>query len=139
MATLQQVIDQIQTQVRAVTGIRKAPDEPPEQLNYFPFAVCYARTGELRIGPPDLLHGVHEIWLEIHVARKDLARDVTAVMPYGDSVPDAIFGAYADGTFTTMDAMGNIAYSFGPMAWGGVDTIGWRFRLQGVKVQNAIS
>jgi len=45
MATLQSAIDEIQTEVRALSGIRSAPDEPPDQMGAYPFAVAYAGKG----------------------------------------------------------------------------------------------
>lgn len=138
MATLQDAIDEIQAEVRDVAGMRAAPDEPPDSMNHFPFAVCYAHTGSYRIGPPDTMHGIHELYLEVHVARKDLERDIAAAMPFAKSVPDAIFSAYAAGSLTAVEVIQRIAYEFGPMTWGGVLTLGFRFTIEGVKTQDGI-
>jgi hypothetical protein len=135
---LQDVIDQVQAVVRAVSGMVKAPDEPPDQLNQFPFAVCYAGTGDLHIGPPEVMHGMHTLVLEVHVARRDLTRDVQRAMPFVDTVPAALFAAYAAGTLTALDAMGHIRYEFRPLGWGGVATLGFRFWIDGVKVQDTL-
>lgn len=140
MATLQGAIDQIQAVVGAVSGIKAAPDEPPDQINFFPFAVCYARTGRYSIGPPDTMHGIHVLWLEIHVARgaDRLDNDVAKAMAFAKSVPDAIFGAYKAGTLTALEVIQGISYEFGPLDWGGAPTLGFRFIIEGVKTQDGI-
>ena len=139
MATLQAIIDEIQDQVGAISGIRGAPDEPPDSINAFPFAVAYVESGEYLIGPPQVMTGLHTIIVELHVARKDLKRDVAQVMLYAKSVPNAIFAAHADSTFTAFQTLTGIRYEFGPLDWGDLQTIGFRFRLEGVKSQDEIT
>ena len=139
MATLQAIIDEIQDQVGAISGIRGAPDEPPDSINAFPFAVCFVDTGEYLIGPPQVMTGLHTIIVELHVARKDLERDVQRAMVYAKSIPNAIFAAHAASTFTAFQTLTTITYEFGPLDWGDLQTIGFRFRLEGVKSQDAIT
>ena len=138
MATLQQVIDQIQDAVGALSGIRAAPDEPPESLNVYPFALAYSRDGfhEQRQGK---MVGTHNIVVELHVARKDLARDIATAMGYAKSVPDAIFAAQEDGSIAGASWLGRISYTFGPMAWAEQPTIGFRFVVEDVRTEDDIS
>lgn len=138
MATLQDIIDQIQAEVRTVPGIRAAPDEPPAQISHFPFAVCYAREGHYRIGPPNTMQGIHEIVLEVHVARQEMERDFQEVMPYAKAVPAAILAAYKSGRLSGLEVLKEIGYAFGPLGWGGVATMGFLFRISGIKTQDAI-
>ena len=139
MATLQDAIDQIQGQVAAISGIRSAPTEPPDKPGAFPFAVCFTRSGVYQIGPPEVMTGLHVICVEVHVARRDLPRDVRAVMAYAKSIPDKIFSALKASSLTAISTFGDIRYEFGPMAYGGQDTIGFRFLLEDVKTQDTIS
>ena len=139
MATLQEAIDEIQDQIGAISGIRGAPDEPPDSINAFPFAVAYVESGEYYIGPPQVMTGLHTVVVESHVARKDLERDVARAMPYAKAIPNAIFAALTNSTFTAFQTLGAIAYEFGPLDWGDVQTIGFRFRLEGVKSQDEIT
>lgn len=138
MATLQDAIDQIQAVVGAVSGIRKAPDEPPDQLNEFPFAVCMAASGSFRVGPPEIMQGVHTLVLEVHVARRDLTRDIQRLMPFAKSVPAAILAAYAAGTLTAVQVIGGIRYELGALGWGGFETLGLRFWIEDVKTQDTL-
>lgn len=131
---LREAINQIQDITGAEgTGIRKAPDNPPEKFSSFPVAVCHPVSGFYR--PDSMRTAVHEIALWILVARKDLPRDVSASLPYGDSISDAIYDAYVAGTLDEIDAMGNIRYTFGEVEWGGLKCIGWAFTIEGVKIQ----
>jgi hypothetical protein len=137
MSDVDDVIKGIMDIVGAVSGIRAAPDYPPESINVFPFAVCYPGTGRIIIEPAGVMKGLHEIVLEIHVARKDLSRDVQAAIPFVDSIPLALCG---DVTFGgTTSTWGAIRYQFMPLGWNGVETIGWRFWIESVKVQTSFS
>lgn len=139
MATLQAAIDEIQAQVATVSGIRAAPDEPPEAINAFPFAVCYASSGRYSIGPPDVMHGMHSIILEVHVARVDLARDVGRAMGYAKSIPNRVFYALKAGTLPALETIGAIRYEFGAMMYAGQKTLGFRFTLENVKTDDLIT
>jgi len=138
MATLQEAISQIQAEIKAISGIREAPETPPESINQFPFALCFARTGEYTIGPPEMMTGIHTIVLELHVARKDLTRDVPTAMKYAKSIPLAILVALMNRTLTAISTMERIRYEFGPLGWGGAETIGFRFYIENVMTQDLI-
>lgn len=145
MATLQAVIDQIQDVVAAISGIRAAPHEPPDSINIYPFAVAFAKTGTWTLGKPTgCMTGMHDIVIELHLKRNDLARDVTAAMAYAKSVPNAIGTAQlVTVSLTALEAIGSITYEFGPMAWGPLDksvnTIGWRWTIHNVKTIDALT
>ena len=141
MATLQAVIDQIQDEIGALSGIRAAPHEPPESMSAYPFAVAFVKSGNWTLGKPaGCMTGLHDIVVELHIARKDLARDYAAAMAYAKSVPNAIGSAWlVDVTMTSLDAIGSIAYEFGQMSWAGIDTIGWRWTIRDVKTIDAFS
>ena len=139
MATLQQAIDQIVDAAGAVSGIRFAPDEPNDQTPTFPALLTFCERGTYRHSPIGVMTGSHTILLELHVARRDLARDVAAAMAYAKSIPNAILNAHKTSALTAIEEIGEIGYEFGPMTWAGQDTIGFRFRIQGVKTQDTIA
>ena len=143
MATLQDAIDQIQTAVGAVSGIRVAPDEPAERWAVFPVAVCYAGSGVWKLGTvggaSSEMKGIHDLVLNLFVARKELTRDVQHVMSYAKSVPNAILDAYQDGTLTGLEAMGPIEYTFGAITWGGQELLGFQYILTQCKTQDVIT
>ena len=135
---LQSAIEVIQDICLTVSGVRAAPDYPPEAANVYPFVACYATTGAFRGGPAGVMTALHTIAVEIHVARKELPRDVAAVIPYGELVAAALLTLPTlSGTVDTIRAGEGIAYTFGGMAWGGQETVGWRL-LVPVKIQSTL-
>lgn len=83
-------IGQIQDLIGALTGVRAAPDQPVEKMSILPLSLCY-------VGPGDWLNYVNggkqfvgDIMVELHVPRKDLARDMSRLMSYVESVPNEI-------------------------------------------------
>jgi len=112
-------------------------------MNVFPFIVTHPGTGEWSSDVPGNKIGLHTITVELHVARKDLPRDIQKAMAYSESIPNALLKAVAtvsgdkfDNTISTFD---RITYTFGPLGWAGVDTIGFRFQIVGVKMQSNIT
>ena len=135
MATLQQAIAAIQAKALALEGMREAPDYAPEQLNVFPFAVTYAGSGrwEQMAG---WKRGLHTVVTEIHIARKDLPRDISTAMPYCETFPNSLL---ADPTLGgVIDAINDVSYVFGPLDWGQTKTIGFRFSIT-LKQQSSIT
>lgn len=143
MATLDDAISEIQADIRAITGIRAAPDYAPEQMNVFPFSVVYPGSGEFISDVPGVMRGLHSITIELHIGRKDLPRDIQSAMPYVQSIPNKLLKAIAttagDRFGSTIDTFSRITYEFGPLDWGATQTIGWRFHIEGVKIKNDIT
>lgn len=141
MTTLVAAIAAIQDVAGAMSGIRIAPDYAPDAVNVFPAVICYAARGRAGgLGGSTSVEAHHTIYCEIHVARKDLARDLETLMPYvetftNDILEDVTLGAAVDcidGEITwellerTMDAA------------GAVKTLCLRFTIP-VKLINAIT
>lgn len=139
MATVYDAIKEIQDIVGAVSGIQQAPDDPPEQINIFPFSVCYAYEGEYIWHHKASMRGNHNIRLEIHLARKDLPFDVKAAMAYCQNIPLALFNAAKfEVDLTAVKNIQSIAYRFEPLGWGGTATIGFRFTITGAWTDDAV-
>jgi hypothetical protein len=95
-----------------------------------------AGSGSYDYGPSGVMKGLHNIILELHVARKNLPKDVESAMQYSDSIPKAIMTyPTLSGTVSTI---GRITYTFGGMQYGDQMTVGFRFTLEGVKLQTTI-
>ena len=127
--SLRGAIDAVQDAVGAVSGIRKAPDNPPDTFNVFPCAACYPHTGYYDVDLMKTAH--HDLRLLILVARKDMDRDVKKTVPYGDSIRDALWDAHR--TDRTIDITGRVSYGYGDVTWGGLLCVGWAFTIEGVK------
>jgi hypothetical protein len=130
-----EIIDELQT----ISGIRRVPDNPPESNDQFPFAVVYPITGIYTQGPAGLLKALHSVNIELHVARKDLPRDFSVVMDLIDDIPYELQKLLNDGGFSNLATIGEIEYTFGPLSWAGVDTLGVTYTITNVKVETAIT
>lgn len=127
MATLETAIARIQSLARGLPGMKQAPSLPPEQAASYPFCVCFPLRGAWSAQSDGWLIGLHTIAAEIHIARRDLPIDVDVALPFIESFPAAIL---SDPTLNgNVQTVNDIRYTFGPMAWGGQATIGWRFEI----------
>ena len=134
---LQAAIDAIQDLMLTISAIREAPDEPPDTINVYPFAVCFASSGAWTPQSAAWKKGLHTITLQVHWARKDLARDVTKAMALVETIPNLLCNnPTLAGTVDTI--VYPLTYTFGALSWGGVDTIGFDFKIP-VKIQSALS
>jgi len=136
MATLQDAIEAIQTHALALSGMKEAPSYAPEKLSDFPFAVSFPGRGSWgRV--TDRKKGLHTIITEIHVARKDMARDLKLVMPYSELFPNAVLGDPTLGG--DVDTVIEMRYTFSALNWDEeTQTVGWRFETD-VKQQSALT
>ncbi len=128
MAIIQDAIEALQKTVSRVAGIKQAPEYPPENINDFPFAICYARDGSWDWDSFGSVRCVANVVLEVHVARKDLPYDIERAMVFSDSVPEAIL---ADDTLSNCgyELRDELTWTFGPMRWGAQteNTVGFRW------------
>ncbi len=142
MATLATVIDQVQAYMRTLSGIRAAPDEMPERVNVFPFVIARPGDGTWEFGADGTKKGLHNIVVELHVARKDLPRDIATALPYCDSVPNLLMNKLLnDNKWNgTIDTFRDITYRFTVWEWSPeLKTIGFEFTIHDVKVQSTIT
>lgn len=137
MGTQLAVIQAIQDTVITVTGIREAPDYPPEQINDFPFAVAFPAEGVHSFSVPGERLFLGSAILEIHVSRADLPTAVENSIGFGDSIPAALM---ADPTLSgTCDTFEDIQQFFGALNWGDIQTIGYRFTIRNIKIRTNLS
>ena len=143
MATLEDFIKALQADIGVIEGIRKAPDYPPENLNVFPFSVVYPGKGEWNSDTPGGKRWLGSVIVELHIARVDLARDVQAALGYHESIPNALLKPVAtvngDRFASTIATFGTIDEYFGALNWANTDTIGWRWTINGIKMQSTIT
>jgi len=148
------IVREIISDLRTLPGLGEAPDTPPDALNGpWPALVCYAESGAVRLnstrGPHDMpsVWALHTITIRLHVPRKDLGFDVTALMAFVDSVPEAILASFirdrmggsvvALGDARSPGASAAIRYEIGNDSWGSVDTLAIRFTID-VTAENAV-
>ena len=130
-----EIVEEIQT----ISGIRSAPEVPPESTDLFPFVVTYPGAGNYHQGPFKVMTALHNITVELHVEKKDLPRNFGTVMDLIDVIPYELMKLHNASGFSTISTFGDIEYSFGALSWGDVETIGVRYTITDVKVQTTIT
>ncbi|MHC4646876.1 MAG: hypothetical protein ACYTBJ_15365 [Planctomycetota bacterium] len=139
MSILKDAVAEIVDELQTISGIRRVPDDPPENNDQFPFAVVYPLTGLYTQGPAVLMKGLHSVNIELHVSRKDLPRDFKLIMDLIDEIPYELMKLLNDGGYTNLSTIGEIEYTFGPLSWAGVDTLGVTYTITDVKVEREIT
>jgi hypothetical protein len=141
--SIKDTITEIQGVIASVTGVRQAPAFPPENLNTLAssggdvFVVAYPSTGTVEHQFGALTY-LHNIFIEVHTSRKTLQQDTERVYDYLESIVNDICDALDQNTLTTLSTFGDLAYEFGALGWGNVDTIGYRITMQDVKIRCTI-
>jgi hypothetical protein len=125
---LERVITAIQAKVQALEpALRSAPDQPIENVSAFPFGTTLIRRVEYSQQSGSLRTGLHTAVVQIHIARKDLPRDIVKAMPYGETLPVALLN---DLTLSgAVSHVGPVRGVFKAMEWGDQETIGWEFEI----------
>lgn len=137
MTTVPQVIAATQDVMLTITGIRSAPDVPPEQAQGGVFAFCYPASGTYSIiAAPNEEEGLHTMHLMVATYYVNLRTDWAQVISLGDAVQRALFLA-GNMAGLIVDPL-NIRYTFGPLEWGGQQLFGWLFEFD-ARVTGALS
>lgn len=136
---LKDAIDEIIDELQTIEGIKRVPEEPPESNSAFPFVVVLPGTGDYHIGPPELMRGLHNVNIELHVARKDLPRDYLQVMNLIDTIPKELYNKLRTSGFNYLSTFGQIDYIFGPLSWAAVDTLGVTYTIEDLKIQTDVT
>lgn len=90
-APVQEALDELARLARGLSGMRQAFDEPPDSLNAWPAALVYAGEAEER-NEARQVRIDQDLVCEIHYPRQqNLTKAVQAVMPFGDSLPAAVW------------------------------------------------
>jgi hypothetical protein len=141
MPELQDAIAQAQKYIRALDGIKSAPENPPDSVNVYPFVICFPGTGIVKFGPTGAREGLHSIVIEVHMNRANLPHAVEKVLPFGDSIPNLLMDKLLnDNKWNyTVDTFRDVSYVFGPLGYGDTPTIGWRFTVNEVKIVSTIT
>ncbi len=130
--TLADFIQRVEAVVRGVEGIHVVHDYPPDQLNAWPAVVAYAARGYQETRDYGLGPSFHDVAVEVHIPRKDLARDMATLLPLITTIPAALADDLELNPF--YGAMARISYTLFQENYGGVETRGYRFVIEKVKL-----
>ena len=127
------IIEAVQDLVGAVTGIRSAPYDPPDQAADFPIAIAYPAKGHYTMANGfDIKDSLHNIVIELHYPRVDSARTVAKLKPYVRLIPQAV-AASAD-IAALCEGFEGIDYEMIPMMYGETKTFGLHFTITNLKL-----
>lgn len=140
MPTLEAVCAQIQTYMLALPGVKAAPALAPDNITQYPFSVCHPVSGVWAIESYPLKRGLHKVALDLHVAFKDTPTDFKTLFPFVEAVPNLLFKKLLDdnkwnGLIETFDS---VDYAFVSLIYGGTQTHGIQFVINGVKMRSSI-
>jgi hypothetical protein len=126
---IQYAIPAVQDILAAQTGVRAAPDNPPDKVaEAEPVSICMAGPGTIDYFDGCVYFRPITLRLWLTVAHKDTARNDAKILPYGDSVPAAL---WADPTLSsTVDSIETIRIvGYGPWQINGMARYGWAFEI----------
>lgn len=134
--TVGAVCSAIITELDTIAELKSVPAAPPEQAADFPFVVVVPGTAKVKGNTPEDFRMLVDIDIEMHVNRKDLPTDVTAAVALYEPILNALYAVLKDDT----TAHGDITVSrLQAMSWGGIDTIGFVFTVNEVKILKAVT
>ena len=140
MSTYGDALLDIQKAIRANTdGLKQVPNRPPEKAADYPFVVTYPESGNQEWSDYNHRVDTHTAVIELHIARKDLPIDVEWALTFIESIPAALKTAEKAGNLGNITGFGALEYTFGPMSWGGVDTLGVRWTLSDIVIHTVAS
>ena len=137
---LASTIEEIMALIRVnISGIHHVPNYPPEDAGAFPFLSAWPDTFRASHNTPGEMLVLHNIRFQLHVSRDDLPFDVEEATRTFERILKILFDGNYDRAFTYVDTFGDIAGTFGGMAWGqgesAVQTVGWDFVMEDVKIR----
>lgn len=136
--TLTTAITAIAASVASVSGIARAPSNPMENINEYPFALIYLLEGVVNDGPIATRKSLTSIAIDLLTVRRDVNLDMAILTPFLDTVPTALLTemSYNGDRFSnTIETFEQIRIEFMPLyPYAGVDMIGYRFIMENVKI-----
>jgi hypothetical protein len=142
---LEKAVRNVVTVLRGVspfTNSNQVPLNPPETQSYTMFAIVYPFSGSIDVGPTATRKALHSIAIDVLRKRADLARDIEAVKPLIDTVPDALIREVSydsdsnpgDRFSNSISTFGKLSYTWISTDYAGVAHIGYHFLMEDVKI-----
>lgn len=114
-----------------ISGIKAAPDTPPEVLNQFPFAVTFEQSGSAKIdknfNSTTWAEQSGVIVSELHLTRQSLPSAVAAAMAYRNLFLNKL--RTNPNLNATVMAIESLSWQFGALEYGETPTIGYKFSI----------
>ena len=131
---LDNFITELSTVMETMTGVKDAPEYPPEGLNEFPTVVCYFVVGTFTYSQAGPAIGVHRVHADVHLGRTILPHDEEYARPYILRALTAIASNVQ--MSSTCEHCLLTGYEYGRLGYGGKETFGVRLILE-VKIKHS--
>ncbi len=128
MSTPQDVCEAIQDVVGAVSGVRVAPDAPPEQSAIGGVAAyVYPRTVRYVESTDGVAEGQYTLHLAVITPRRHLRTDYARINEIGHTIAMALLNSRT--LSGTVLQIAELRGEFGALEWGGQAGEGWLFEI----------
>lgn len=137
MATLEGFMDELIEVVKAASGIRYAPSDPPSTIATDPAAIVWLMDGRSVIGPPEIATYHYTARVGLLTSIQNIAVANQKVLPKIETVINAVWSKLKSSAagFTNCQNIENITFTYGPIQWGDVWYFGALIDLEEVKIQ----
>lgn len=137
MASLEGFLDELIGVIRAASGIRYAPDDPPSQIATDPAALVWLTDGLSEPGPQELVTYHHGVRVGLITSMQNIAIANQRILPRIETVIEAIWAKQRHGSagFENCQDIARITFTYGPIQWGDVWYFGALIDLEEVKIQ----
>lgn len=123
--TLTDFLTALQADLEALvagTAIRRVYAEPPDAISMWPAVVTFPISGHARLGShDDDRMTMHTIAVQVHVPRKDLARDIATMNALVEPVVNCLMASFtrdkAAATFTVLGDPRTANNATNPLRW----------------------
>lgn len=126
--TSRAVVQSIAAKARALTGMRAAPDNPPDVIAAYPFAVTYLLRGSWHGADATWGEGKATFACDVHLSRlPDTGRQLETYAELPRTLALAILSDETLGGACT--SVNDVRCSFTRMGYNGIETAGYRFEI----------
>lgn len=143
---LSRLLDGVRRTLVTIPELRRVHFDVPDDIGPYPCVVIYPTAFECHLGSHSgdggrpMFWTVHTIRIELHVARKDLKRDIETVIGFQRELPVRLYSAFhRDEIAGTMvvpgdpqlarNSVASIRGSLTELGWGSDANIGWRLEF----------
>lgn len=140
MASIEGFIDEVIGVVRAVSGIRYAPDDPPAQIATHPAAVVWLTGGNVILGPDTLIEYHYQVRIGLITAIQNVTTANQRILPQIEPVIEAIAARQRSAVtpFANSINIEEVTFTYGPIQWADVWYFGALIDLGDVKIQRTL-
>lgn len=126
--TSRAVVQAIAAKARAITGMRAAPDNPPDSIAVYPFAVTYFFRGSWYGADASWGEGKATYACDVHLARTpDTGRQLETFAEMPRTLALAILSDETLGGACT--SVTDVRCQFTRMGYSGIETTGYHFEI----------